>query len=146
MCIRKSQKGGWLNIVGRTRGGTRVVSAVFSRDPHPTSNRIIAAITLMLITLPKENTEITLVLGTILKENTLNWLSSQLGALSSIGRTPLKNWRMVEGCLLMRKTVMNCDARGRWLEDCGLICGGIRAVCYSSRRYCSHGGGWERGS
>jgi hypothetical protein len=73
MHIRKSQ-GDRLNISGRrTGGGARVVRTGFikgdiPRDPHPTSNRIITAITLML--------------GTVPKEDTLNGLSSQLGALT----------------------------------------------------------------
>jgi hypothetical protein len=73
----------------------------------------------MLITLPKENTEITLVLGTILKENTLNWLSSQLGALSSRENTPeeLKNGG--------RLPVNEKNCYELWCE--GKVIGGLRA-------------------
>ena len=62
MHVRKSQERDRLNIRrGRNRGGARVVrtgliKGDISRDPHPTRNRIIVAITLMLGTIPKENT------------------------------------------------------------------------------------------
>jgi hypothetical protein len=62
MHVRKSQDGDRLNISGRrTGGGARVVRMGFikgdiPRDPHPTSNRIITVITLMLGTIPKEDT------------------------------------------------------------------------------------------
>jgi hypothetical protein len=42
-------------------------------------------------------------------------------------------------------SVTNCDARGRWLEDWRLICGGIRVACYSTcGGYCSRLGLWRR--
>jgi hypothetical protein len=62
MHVRKSQEGDRLNISGRrTEGGARVVRTGFikgdiPRDLHPTGNKIIAAITLMLSTIPKEDT------------------------------------------------------------------------------------------
>ena len=62
MHVRKSQERDRLNIRrGRNGGGarvvrTRLIKGDISRDPHPMSNRIIAAITLMLGTIPKENT------------------------------------------------------------------------------------------
>ena len=62
MHVRKSQERDRLNIRrGRNGGGARVVrmrliKGDISRDPHPTSNMIIVAITLMLGTIPKENT------------------------------------------------------------------------------------------
>ena len=62
MHVWKSQERYRLNIRrGRNRGGARVVrtgvvKGDISRDPHPMSIRIIAAITLMLSTIPKENT------------------------------------------------------------------------------------------
>jgi hypothetical protein len=60
--VRESQEEDRLNISGRrTGGGARVVEMRFikgdiPRDPHPTSNGIIAAITLMLGIVPKEDT------------------------------------------------------------------------------------------
>ena len=62
MHVRKSQERDRLNIRrGRNRGGARVVrtgliKGDISRDPHPTRKRITVAITLMLGTIPKENT------------------------------------------------------------------------------------------
>ena len=62
MHVRKSQERDRLNIRrGRNGGGarvvrTRLIKGDISRDPHPTSNRVIAAITLVLRTVPEENT------------------------------------------------------------------------------------------
>ena len=62
MHVRKSQERDRLNIRrGRNGGGarvvrTRLIKGDISRDPHPTSNRVVAMITLVLRTLPKKNT------------------------------------------------------------------------------------------
>jgi transcription antitermination factor NusG len=60
-------------LVRKTRGRTRIVGSGLikgdiPRNPHPPSNRVIAAIAL--------------VFGTVPKKNTLNRLSSEFGALS----------------------------------------------------------------
>src|SRR6185436_8402124 len=60
--IRKSQEGDRLRSSGRGAGrGTRVIRARFikgdiPRYPHPTGNRVVATITLVLRTIPKKDT------------------------------------------------------------------------------------------
>ena len=60
--VRKSQEGDRLHNSGRgARGRMRIKKMRFiksdnPRDPHPKSNRVVAAVTLVLHTVPEENT------------------------------------------------------------------------------------------
>jgi len=57
--VRKSQEGDRLHNSGRgARGRTRIKRTIFikgdiPRDPHLTSNRVVAAVTLVLCIVPK---------------------------------------------------------------------------------------------